>query len=115
MKPEAALQAACIEYLRIKEKQGKLRFIAPMAEGSKSPKRAGWAKKMGLQAGVPDLVIIYPGTIDSGFYTQVAFVELKAKGGKLTAPQREWQAWCQNHNIEHHVIFSLDELVRIIP
>ncbi|KFX07268.1 hypothetical protein KP22_04040 [Pectobacterium betavasculorum] len=54
-------------------------------EGKRGPKAARDAKRLGVRAGVPDLFLSLP----CGGYAGL-WIEMKAKGGKLSAQQEVW-------------------------
>ncbi|MFJ5376928.1 VRR-NUC domain-containing protein [Pectobacterium sp. CHL-2024] len=54
-------------------------------EGKRGPKAARDAKRLGVRAGVPDLFLALPHGRYSGLW-----IEMKAKGGKLSAQQEVW-------------------------
>ncbi|MDY4380922.1 VRR-NUC domain-containing protein [Pectobacterium brasiliense] len=54
-------------------------------EGKRRPKAARDAKRLGVRAGVPDLFLALPHGGYSGLW-----IEMKAKGGKLSAQQEVW-------------------------
>ncbi len=60
----------------------------------------------GLTKGLPDLLVIGPGIH--------AYVELKTEVGKLTHPQREFQALCHIHGISFSVTHGRDEPIRLL-
>jgi hypothetical protein len=65
-------------------------------------------KKMGVQAGWPDLVFLAP----QGHPIQrPMFLELKRRGGKLTEAQAGFAAWCVANGCPHAVAYSYDEAV----
>ncbi|MEI7232840.1 VRR-NUC domain-containing protein [Pectobacterium carotovorum] len=53
--------------------------------GKRGPKAARDAKRLGVRAGVPDLFLALP----RGGYVGL-WIEIKAKGGKLSAQQEVW-------------------------
>lgn len=54
-------------------------------EGKRGPKAARDAKRLGVRAGVPDLFLALPRGGYGGLW-----IEMKAKGGKLSALQEVW-------------------------
>jgi hypothetical protein len=59
-------------------------------------------KRMGLQKGWPDIVLINPAGLFHG-------LELKRIGQDLTEDQEAFQRWAIRHNVSHSVAYSLDE------
>jgi len=60
----------------------------------------------GLTKGLPDLIVIGPGIH--------GYVELKTEVGKLTQPQREFEALCAQHGILFAVTHGRDEPIRLL-
>ncbi|OHV81634.1 VRR-NUC domain-containing protein [Rhizobium sp. LCM 4573] len=60
----------------------------------------------GLTKGLPDLIIIGPGIH--------GYLELKTEVGKLTQPQREFQALCTDRGIPFFVTHGRDEPIRLL-
>ena len=109
--PEADLQRACITYLKIREKQGILRYHADMPEGKRSAARAGWFKAMGARPGFPDLQVFMPDPLIANI--RVILIELKA-GSALSPAQKDWRDWFQKHGFEWHCVTSVDQLKEIV-
>jgi len=81
---EADEQAVVVAYA---ERKGWPIFAVPN-EGRRTPQAAAKALRLGLKAGVPDLVI--PVVRDGG----VLFIEIKPqKGGCVTEKQKFWHEW----------------------
>lgn len=59
-------------------------------------------KRMGVKRGWPDFLLISP----TGM---VRMLELKVKGGRLTADQQELQSWCIKHGVPYAVAWSFEE------
>lgn len=81
--PEAELQKAVVQHLRLAGVPGLLFFSVPN-EQKCSVQRGVMLKKMGRLAGVSDLVLIIPRELQ---VPVVRFLELKAKGEKPTEAQ----------------------------
>jgi hypothetical protein len=78
--PEDALQKALVDYLDLALPDDAMYFAVP--NGGKRPTReAARLKSLGVLAGIPDLCIIWRGT--------VIFLELKAQRGSLKQVQRD--------------------------
>lgn len=64
-------------------------------------------KKMGVHAGVPDMLIVYPHI--------VLFLELKReKGGTVSAEQKSWIVALQEAGVEARIAKGWDEAKQII-
>ena len=88
--PEARLQMAVVQYLKLAGVPGLLYFSVPN-EQKCSVQRGAMLKKMGRLAGVSDLVILIPRVIHGSDEPVVLFLELKAKGERLNENQRRFQ------------------------
>lgn len=58
------------------------------------------AKRMGMLAGVPDLMIIRP-------LGRIAFIEVKKEGGRLQPPQIAFRMFCKQWGVPHAVCRSI--------
>lgn len=81
MRQEDALQIAVADYLRIAAPD--LLWFHVANERKCSPQRGAMLKRMGVLAGVPDLVFILP----SG---SVWFIELKTERGRMSKAQDDF-------------------------
>jgi hypothetical protein len=81
-RPEDAIQRVLLEHLRLRAPRDCF-FTHFPAGGVRSPIEAAIMKGLGVRAGVPDLLIVYEGTLYG--------LELKADGRKPTALQEETQ------------------------
>jgi hypothetical protein len=64
-------------------------------------------KRMGLQKGWPDFVLVPPAG-------RLHCLELKRIGEKLSDEQEDFQLWCIRHNIPHSVAFAFDEALAVL-
>lgn len=55
--------------------------------------------------GVPDLIVFKPHA--------VVFLEVKRPGGALSESQIAFQNACIGHDIEYHVVQSVDDVVKL--
>lgn len=95
--PEARLQKAVVQHLKLTGVPGLVYFSVPN-EGKRTAMMAGHLKAMGMLPGVSDLVMLCTG--------QMFFLELKARGEKPTENQLLFGAsaiaagasfaWCDN-------------------
>ncbi|QJS27447.1 VRR-NUC domain-containing protein [Rhizobium ruizarguesonis] len=60
----------------------------------------------GLTKGLPDLIVIGP--------KLHGYLELKTESGKLTGPQRDFQALCEAHGIPFYVTYGRDEPIKLL-
>lgn len=100
--PEAALQKRCVEYLRLLENQGKLMFFH-VTNAPRNAVTGARLKQMGMRAGVPDLVILFPGG-------RCCFLELKSAKGSLTLEQAAFKEGVRAMGFPFAVCKSLEEL-----
>ena len=94
MKPEAALQRAVMQYLRLMLPKSVRAFAVP---------NAGALGQPGLTAGIPDICLVRAGGL-------VAFIELKAGKGRLSPAQAEFLDWCAEQGIPACVCRSVDDV-----
>jgi len=78
--PEAAIQRAVFQHLRVRGTPGVFAFH-PANGGYRKPVEAAILKGLGVVAGVPDVIAIHNG--------RVFAMELKAPGGRATDKQLE--------------------------
>jgi len=83
-------QVAFVAYLELLG----LKFTAlPFSTFTKSWKQKNTNKRMGVRAGLPDLLIIIPTDKGRNGIARLLFIEMKrTKGGHLSDAQREWIA-----------------------
>jgi hypothetical protein len=79
-RPEAQIQRAVFDHLRLRAAPGVFAFHVPNG-GYRKPIEAAIMKGLGVKAGVPDVVAIHKG--------HVFGLELKAEGGRATPKQLE--------------------------
>ncbi|WP_323638737.1 VRR-NUC domain-containing protein [Pectobacterium polonicum] len=75
-------------------------------EGKRGPKAASDAKRLGVRAGVPDLFLALPRGEYAGLW-----IEMKAKGGKLSAQQEVWLKKMSSAGYKTEVCFGYDQAV----
>lgn len=61
------------------------------------------AKRMGMLAGVPDLMIIRP-------LGRIVFIEVKKEGGRLNPAQIAFRLYCRQWGVPHAVCRSIDDV-----
>jgi len=103
--PEQELQYECVKWMKRHLSSEVVFFHVPNG-GKRSMREGAIFKAIGVLAGVPDLIIAWPGTI--------AAVELKAGKGRVSEDQIEVQA--RMSAIGWHVfeVRSLDQLQLIL-
>ncbi|MEI7308731.1 VRR-NUC domain-containing protein [Pectobacterium carotovorum] len=78
-------------------------------EGKRGPKAARDAKRLGVRAGVPDLFLALP----RGGYAGL-WIEIKAKGGKLSAQQEVWLKRLEDAGYRAVCCFGFEQAVNVI-
>ncbi len=100
-RPGEVLQRSVVEYLLVTKPQ--CLWYHPPNGGGRSKAEAGIFKAMGTRAGVPDLAFVLP-------EGQAAFIELKAKGRRLSPAQIEFRAAAEGLGAKYAVCYSIDEI-----
>lgn len=78
-------------------------------EGKRSVYYAQKLKRSGLRAGVPDLCIP---VARGGFHG--LYIEMKAKGGKVTPKQREWIGLLRAQGMAVYVCYGAENARRLV-
>ena len=116
--PEGLLQVSVARYLDVRG----LPWFHPANERRCTPAQGAWLTRMGVKAGVPDVLIFKPfkkHTPDSRGYSMEANVaglaiELKAPGGRLTEKQKEWIETLTRCGWHVEVCRSIDAVIEIV-
>ena len=106
-RPEQAIQRAVVQYLGIMENLGELTFFHVPNGGGRSKAEAGIFKGLGVRAGVPDLVLLFPGG-------KCAFIEIKAPQGRLSAAQKAFRSTAEEMGFSFLEARAVDEVERFI-
>ncbi len=77
--------------------------------GYRHPREAKKLKKMGVKAGVSDLLLAYPNDYYHGLW-----IELKSPKGKLSSEQKEWLNRMKAVDYSACVSYSLEETFDIL-
>lgn len=102
---ESDEQIAVVEYCRIRH----IPVYHVPNEGKRSYQYAAKLKALGLSAGVPDLCI----PVAKGGYHSL-YIEMKAKGGRITDSQREWITLLQSQGMCAAVCYGADNAIALI-
>lgn len=103
---EERMQQTLVEYLRWGADK-RIWFWHTPNGGQRSKASAGKLKALGTRRGVPDLQFLFPdGT--------VAFLELKAIGGKLSVEQGEFLVHCDEIGVMASVAYGFDQAIDIL-
>lgn len=104
MRLEDQLQIDIVQFLRLA--LPKLLFFHVANQRKTSPRRGALLKKMGVMAGVPDLVFILP-------QGRVGFIELKVKG-KESKVQGEFFTKARGNGAHCEVAHNVDEVIELL-
>lgn len=66
-----------------------------------------------MSAGLPDLWVMLPRRDNTRVSGVGMWIEVKAKGGKLSAAQKQFQEICE-YTTTVHVVGGLDDVVRVL-
>lgn len=102
---ESQEQRTVVEYLEWL----KVPFYHVANERKCSPQRGAALKRLGVQAGVPDLCIPVP---MGGFHG--LYIEMKAKSGRLSANQSRWLKTLRSYGYHADVCYGADEAIDLI-
>ena len=106
---ESNLQIACVRWFRYEYPQlAPLLFHVPNG-GHRNTRHAVWLKKEGVQAGVADLILLYPSKTHASLC-----IEMKGKKGRLNSKQKEWGAHASQAGNRYVVCNSFEGFVSII-
>lgn len=103
---EDLLQEASAKYLDL---TGLLWFHPPNG-GFRRQSEAVKFKRMGVKAGVPDILVVCPFELDERWHPGLA-IELKSQSGRLTNTQKSWKLKLESEGWRHEVCRSLKEIV----
>ena len=105
-RPEQSLHIQVANYLRVALRPPT--FWTSIEHATKlGPVAAAMRKKRGVKAGLPDILIMHP--LDLA--TDVIGIELKAKAGGLSDPQKEMRRTFIGCNADYVECRSLDEVI----
>lgn len=103
--PEFELQCAIAYYLDMALTSATRWCHIPNGE-YRRPKTSARLQKMGVKAGVPDIMLLHGG--------RAYFFEIKAGRGKATESQVDWMAWLNRHDYQACVVRSVADLDAIL-
>lgn len=106
---EDKIHIAIVENLRNIQQYFPLKFSHPANEGRSAAEGAKY-KRMGVLAGMPDLICWWPGLIRYGH----GMIEIKAPGGKLSVPQKTVKQWCHDMKINWGVAYSVEDAMALL-
>lgn len=101
---ESVLQAAVIEHLRLRGVPGLVYFAVP--NNPRNRVAGGILKKMGMMAGVSDLILLHKG--------RAFALELKTEKGRITDLQAEFLSDFANAGGTSHLAYGLDSALEFL-
>ena len=101
--PEELLQESVCEHLAVLERTGRLLWFHVPNAGKHHISFRMKMKRLGLRAGVPDLVILPK-------HGNALFIELKSEKGVIEESQEMWIGWLSQFGYAVAVCRSLDEV-----
>lgn len=107
-RPEQTLQIQVANYLRVVLRPPVI--WTAIGHGGGGATRGGILKAMGLQAGWPDILVIWPMAANS----RVFGIELKAAKGKMTPEQQAMQKAFRMAGAEYEVCKSIGEVQALL-
>jgi hypothetical protein len=105
--PERDLQIQVVNFLLMMEHRGHLTFFHPPNGGSRGAREGANFKRMGVRAGVSDLVILWRDSIEDG---SVGFIELKAGAGRLSKAQSDFHEKVAGFGAYTAIAYTLDDV-----
>lgn len=108
---EAEEQKALIQWAKFQEKKySELKMLMHVPnEGKRSPRYGAELKRLGLQAGFPDLALFVPRNGKAAL-----FIEMKVGRNKCTDNQKKWIKALIGQGYEVKVCYSCEEAIQII-
>lgn len=103
--PEAQLQKAIVEHLRLIGTPGMIYFSLPN-EGKRSPQAGLELKRMGLRPGAADLCIVVNG--------RAHFMEFKSKAGSQSPEQVAFAADCVVAGCPYELANNIDDALHVL-
>ena len=91
----------------VSDKRWESIFAVPNAF-KRTPRQGKWMKDEGLKAGVPDIMVAVP---SSGYHG--LFIELKVKGGRVSASQKGWLERLNEQGYKAVVCYGGEEALEV--
>ena len=108
---EEDLQIACVTWFSLQFPSiAKLLHHSPNG-GKRNAREAARFKNMGVRAGFPDLILLYP---SGGFHSLCIEFKTPSKSSRQTPTQKEWQALAEAHGNKYSVCRSLEDFQQVI-
>lgn len=106
---EDNLQSVCVRWFGLQYPAYAMMLAHIPNGGARNPVEGAKFKRMGVRAGMPDLVLFVPASGAHGLA-----VELKARGGRLSAAQKSYAEAFPRFGWRHAVCRSLEEFVEVV-
>lgn len=97
---ERLIHIAIVDYLNAVLPDSHL--VAHLYNNPRSASAGAAAKRMGMLAGIPDLLILRP-------LGRVMFIEVKKVGGRLSPEQTAFRLFCKQWGVPHAVCRSIED------
>ena len=111
---EAAIQADCLELLRVGYPDV---LVASIPNGGMvmDPRVVAKLKWQGLKPGMPDLILFWRDPESYPFEpSDVGLIEVKSAVGRLSEEQKSVHAWLTDHGHRVAVVRSTDDVVAVL-
>lgn len=99
---EYKLQQGCVKWFRLQYPQ----YLLWSTPNEACWKNKNYFEQIGLMAGVADLICVLP--------NKVLFIEMKAKKGRQSLEQKQFQQRIETLGFEYHLIRDFDEFQTLI-
>lgn len=107
-RPEQALHFQVARFLELATKPPTLWSTFPSGGGGKT--RGALLKRMGLKAGMPDIVLFHPGPFPAAMFTRLIGIELKAGKGQQSQAQKAIAAAWEKAGGTYLICRSVEEV-----
>lgn len=104
---EHRLQAACIQWFRIRYPRMRHNLFAVPNGGRRDAATASRLKAEGVLAGVADLILLKPNR-----YYGALLIEMKTPAGRQQASQRQWQDLITADGYKYIVVRTIEEFIQ---
>ena len=98
---ERLIHIAIVDYLNAVLPESHL--VVHLYNNPRSAAAGAAAKRMGMLAGIPDLMIIRP-------LGRMMFIEVKKEGGRLSPEQTAFRLFCKQWGVPHAVCRSIEDV-----
>lgn len=106
-RPEQQIQQACVFYLGILRRIGKLSYFHCPNGGYRSAIEGRVFKSLGVIPGIPDLIILLP-------KGRIIFIEVKSEKGRISENQKMFHVELERLGHAVYIIRGVDDLKEIL-